>query len=219
LIEAYPLKFIAKAMAPFALSPVPGPKENPSESFLTKLLGWRLVPDLGILTDSPQSGSDIPIVHRSWGLFSNGDYYGPKFSFNEWLRVGSKFMGSVVHYVTVFSLVVLYFRPFRWYLKRLAYQPGQGPTKDEAKTNRLSYKAIATADCEQPKRAVATFDYTGGGYYMTGILVAEAAMLILRGGDNLAKRLGGMVTPATLEMEYVEKLRKAGIKIEVKMME
>jgi short subunit dehydrogenase-like uncharacterized protein len=205
-------------MKPYALSPVPPPKQMKSESIFTKLLGWRRVPDLGVLTDSPQAGSDIPIVNRSWGLFNDGNYYGQKFSFSEWMRVGGGLVGTIVHYVTVFSLVMLYFRPFRWFLKRLAYQPGQGQTKDETKNNQLSYKAIATADCEPKKRAVATFDYRGGGYYMTGILVAEAAMQILRGGDNLAKRLGGMVTPATLEMEYVERLKKTGIKLEVGMM-
>jgi len=219
LVEAYPLKFLAEAMKPYALSPVPPPKKSPSESLLTKLLGWRRIPDLGILTDSPQAGSDIPIVNRSWGLFTNGDFYGQNFSFKEWLRVKSGLMGTVVHYVTAISIFMLILPPFRWYLKRLVYQPGQGQTKDEAKNNRLSYKAIATADCEPKKRAVATFDYTGGGYYLTGILVAEAAMIVLRGGDNLAKKLGGMVTPATLEMEYVERLRKAGIKIEVSMMD
>jgi short subunit dehydrogenase-like uncharacterized protein len=128
-------------------------------------------------------------------------------------------MGSIVHYVSAVAMVMMFFRPFRWYLKRLVYQPGQGPTKEEFATNTLSFKAIATADHESKKRAVATFDYTGGGYYMTGLLVAEAAMLILRGGDNLAKRLGGMVTPATLEMDYVDRLRKAGVKIEASMLD
>jgi short subunit dehydrogenase-like uncharacterized protein len=219
LVEAYPLKFLAEAMKPFALSAVPPPKETISESFWTKLLGYRKVPDLGILTDSPQSGSDIPIVNRSWSLFSNGEYYGSKFSFSEWLRVKSRFMGMVVHYVTAVSLAMLLFRPFRRLLKGLVYQPGSGPTKEESSKNVLSYKAIATADHASKQRSVATFYYRGGGYYMTGILVAEAAMLVLRGGDNLAKRLGGMVTPATLEMEYIERLRKAGIKIESKMID
>jgi short subunit dehydrogenase-like uncharacterized protein len=219
LIEAYPLKFLAEASKPFSISSVPPPKKQVTESIFTKLLGFRYVKDLGILTDSPQSGSDIPIVNRSWSLFSGGEYYGPKFTFREWMRVKSRIMGTIIHYVTVVSLIMMFFRPFRWYLKRLVYQPGQGPTKEEYVTNRLSYKAIATADHESKKRVVATFDYSGGGYYMTGICVAEAAMLVLRGGDNLAKKLGGMVTPATLEMEYVERLRKAGIKIEASMLD
>jgi hypothetical protein len=205
-------------MKPYALSPIPEPKNKPGEGFLTKLLGYRHVPDLGILTDSPQSGSDIGIVYRSWALFNGGEWYGPKFTFNEWLRVPSAFMGFLVHYISAFAMVGLYFAPFRWLAKKFVYQPGQGPTKEEFANHGMRYKCIATSDSPEKKRAVSTFDYTGGGYYMTGILVVEAAMTVLRGEENLAKKLEGMVTPACLEMEYIERLKKAGIKIEAGMM-
>jgi hypothetical protein len=206
-------------MNPYALSPIASPKNKPSESLLTKLLGYRHIPDLGILTDSPQSGSDIGIVYRSWALFSNGSWYGPNFTFNEWLRVPSALMGSIFHYIMAFGMVGLYFAPFRWLLKKFVYQPGQGPTKEEFANNIMRYKCIATSDSAEKKRAVSSFEYTGGGYYMTGILVVEAAITVLRGKENLAMKLGGMVTPACLEMEYVERLRKAGIKIEAGMLE
>jgi len=219
LVEAYPLRFLGNSMKPYALSPIPPPKDMPKGAgILSALLGYRRVPDLGILTNSPQAGSDVGIVHRSWGLFSDGEWYGKKFSFSEFMRVKSGFMGTIVHYIFGFVMIGLYFRPFRWLMKKMVYQPGQGPTKEETKSNRLSYRCIATADDASRKRAVSTFDYTGGGYYMTGILVAEAAMVVLRGSENLGKKLGGMVTPACLEMEYVDRLRKAGIKIEVEMM-
>jgi short subunit dehydrogenase-like uncharacterized protein len=205
-------------MKPYALSPIPEPKNKTGESFLTKLLGYRNVPDLGILTDSPQSGSDIGIVYRSWGLFNSGEWYGHKFTFEEWARVPSAFMGAIVHYALSFGMIALYFAPFRWFLKRYAYEPGQGQTKEEVTKNEMHYKCIATSDSPEKKRAASTFGYLGGGYYLTGILVVEAAMTVLRGKENLAKKLGGMVTPACLEMEYVERLKKAGVKIEVGMM-
>jgi short subunit dehydrogenase-like uncharacterized protein len=108
----------------------------------------------------------------------------------------------------------------RWLLKKWAYDPGQGPTKEAFQNNRLVYKAIAKADCEPEKRAVATFEYTGGGYYLTGILVTEAAMTILKGNEMPAAKMGGgLLTTATLGEEYVERVRKAGVKIEVAMME
>lgn len=218
LVENYPLTFLGKAMKPYALSPIPEPKDKVGEGFMTKLLGYRHVPDLGILTDSPQSGSDVGIVYRSWALFNDGEWYGPKFTFTEWLRVKSAWMGSMVHYVMAFAMIGLYFAPFRWLAKKLVYEPGQGQTKEEAKNNEMRYKCIATSDSPEKKRVLSTFGFTGAGYYMTGILVVEAAMTVLRGKENLATKLGGMVTPACLEMEYIERLKKAGIEIEVGMM-
>ena len=206
-------------MKPLALCPAPPPKREPASSLLSKLLGWRQVPDLGILTYSPQAASDIGIVYRSWGLFDSGSMYGPNFTFSEFMRVRNGFIGSILSYLFTFATVALYFAPFRWLLKKYVYPPGSGPTKEETAKNRLSYKAIATADEPKKRRAFATFDYTGGGYYMTGILVAEAAMVLLRGGDVHAKRLAGMVTPATLEMDYVERLQKTGIKLNWGLME
>ncbi|QDS75068.1 hypothetical protein FKW77_006704 [Venturia effusa] len=219
LIESYPLTFVGKSMEPYALSPLPEPKGKTGESIMTKILGYRSIPDLGILTDSPQAGSDTGIVYRSWALFEGGEWYGKNFAFSEFYRVPSAFMGAVVHYVLSFGLVALLLPPVRWLLKRMAYEPGQGQTKEETAKNEMWYKCIATSDSPEEKRAVSTFGFVGGGYYMTGMLVVEAAMTILRGKENLAKRLSGMVTPACLEMEYVERLKKAGIQIECKMME
>lgn len=206
-------------MKPYALSPIPAPKGKTGEGIMTKVLGYRYVPDLGILTTSPQAGSDIGIVYRSWALFDNGEWYGKNFTFNEFFRAPSALIGALIHYVLSFGMVALYFAPVRWLLKKLAYEPGQGQTKEEVAKNEMRYKCIATADGPEKKRAMSKFGFVGGGYYMTGILVVEAAMTVLRGKDNLAKKLGGMVTPACLEMEYVERLKKAGIQIECAMME
>lgn len=220
LVESYPLTFIGKAMNPYALSPIPKPKGQTREGIMTKVLGYRYVPDLGILTTSPQAGSDTGIVYRSWALFDGGEWYGKNFSFAEFFRAPSALIGTLIHYVLSFGMVALYFAPFRWFLKKLAYEPGQGQTKEETAKNEMRYKCIATSDSPEAKRAMSSFEFVGGGYYMTGMLVVEAAMTVLRGEEeSLAKRLGGMVTPACLEMEYVERLRKAGISIECGMME
>ena len=220
LVEAYPVSHMVKSMHPYALLSIPPPKGRVREGWLAKLLGVRSIPDLGVLTDSPQRGPDTAIVYRSWALFDNGEYYGRKFTFREWLRVSNYFVGSLVHYGWMAFIMSLYIPPVRWLLKRWAYEPGQGPTKEASQNNRLAYKAIAKAECEPEKRAVATFEYTGGGYYLTGILVAEAAMTILKGGEAPAAKMGGgLLTPATLGEEYLERVRKAGVKIEVAMMD
>ena len=82
----------------------------------------------------------------------------------------------------------------------------------------LRQPVIAHADDESQKRSYATLHWDGGFYYLTGVMLAEAAMVLVRGGDVLGKRLGGMITPATLEMDYVERLQKGGIKVDWGMM-
>lgn len=44
-------------------------------------------------------------------------------------------------------------------------------------------------------------------------------MVILRGGETEAKKLGGgILTPATLGDEYVERLRAVGVEFDVKIL-
>jgi hypothetical protein len=215
LVEAYPLKFLNASLKPTALCPISPPKAKPgTKGIVSALLGWRYVKDLGVLTDSPQAASDVGIVYRSWGLFDGGKFYGPNFTFTEYMRVSNVVSGTLVHYLLATFLIGLYLRPLRWLMRKAAYAQGSGPDREEAKKNVFSYKTVATADDSSGRRAFATYFYRGAGYYMTGITLTEAALVLSRGGDCLGKRLGGMITTATLEMEYVERLQKAGIKLE-----
>ncbi len=62
----------------------------------------------------------------------------------------------------------------------------------------------------------AIFKIKGSPYAFTGLAIAEAAMIILRGRNseaNISK--GGLWTPATLGADYVERLTKVNIEIEV----
>lgn len=55
-------------------------------------------------------------------------------------------------------------------------------------------------------------------YHLTGVCLAESAIILAR-EETLAHRIGGgMMTPATLGASYVERLQKAGLKTDVKMM-
>lgn len=223
LIEAYPTSHMIKSLHPYALSPIPPPKHRPSESIFTKLLGVRTIEGLGVLTDSPQAAPDIATVNRSWGLFDHGQWYGPGFAFSEYMRVSNSLVGSAIHYGFLAFVSSLYVPPIRWLLKRWAYEPGQGPAKEGFDGHKLAYKAIAKADVKEDKerRAVAEFEYKGSGYYMTGILLVEAAMTILRSEEKTpaAKMGGGLMTPAALGDEYVERVKKAGIRLEVGMLD
>lgn len=69
-------------------------------------------------------------------------------------------------------------------------------------------KAIGIADNSASDRAVATFKFNGSLYFFTGLAIAEAALTILRGGMNEAKKAGGgILTPATLGEPFVERLK------------
>lgn len=221
LVEAYPTSHLVKSLHPYALSPIPPPKNLPSESIFTKLLGVRTIPGLGVLTDCPQERLDMAIVNRSWGLFDNGAWYGPKFSFSEYMRVSNSLYGCLIHYGFLAFFMGLYIPPVRWVLKRWAYEPGQGPAKEGFDKHKLVYRAIAKADEERGRRAVASFEYRGSAYYLTGILLVEAAMTILRSEESTpaAKMGGGLMTPAALGDVYVERVRKAGIRLEVGMLD
>jgi len=91
----------------------------------------------------------------------------------------------------------------------------------ESKHDSVEYRAIAhadTTDPNDPKRVFGRFAFDGGLYHLTGIFASEAAITLLR-DDTLAKQIGGgFLTPATLGGAYIERLQKAGVKIDVRMM-
>lgn len=77
---------------------------------------------------------------------------------------------------------------------------------------------MGIADSSKKERAIGHFNFKGSMYSFTGLALAEAAMVILRGGETEAKRLGGgILTPATLGDEYVDRLRKANTEINVQL--
>lgn len=221
LFDTYSLRAVGKAMKPWALSPVaPGPSSS-GQSLAQTLTGVKTVSDLGTLTTSIQGAVDRTQVYRSWGLIDAGKFYGQSFRFHPFMTVRNVFVGFIMHSLIALGGLALLFPPVRWGLKRLVYAPGQGPTKEEVKSDYIEYRAIATADStdpSEPKRAFGRFAFEGSAYHMTGVFLAEAAMSLLK-DDSLAKELGGgVLTPATLGAGYVERLQKAGFKMELKML-
>lgn len=59
--------------------------------------------------------------------------------------------------------------------------------------------------------------FSGDMYSLTAMLLAEAAMVIVRpDGKNWAQHSGGgVLTPATLGEQFVDKLKVAGLKMNV----
>lgn len=146
LVEAYSIKDILAANAPYALSPVPGPKLRDTTSWFTKIFGVRSVPDLGTLTNCMSGTVDKPIVQRSWGLLG----YGPNFSFGEYMKVRNSFQGVAIH-LGLLVLPLLIILPFVSTIARIFLPPpGSGPTKELGSKDRLKFKGIGIPDVPTP---------------------------------------------------------------------
>ena len=221
ILDSYSLKSVAESMKPWALSPIPGPKllERPSVS--QRLLGTRNVADLGTLTTSFTGTTNRSTVHRTWGLLGGGSsFYGPRFHYSEYMEVRNVFIGVAVHFLIAVSMVVIALPPVRWLLEKFVYAPGQGPTKVATSKERIEYRTIAIADQDTatPKRAFAKMSYEGGTYYLTGMFLAEGAITILR-DQTLAHRFGGgILTPAMLGQPFIDRLRRAGVVYETRLL-
>jgi hypothetical protein len=133
---------------------------------ITKIFGVRVVPDLGILTTSMGRVSDIPIVQRSWGLLGGADFYGPNFRFSEFLKSRNYLTAVITHFTLVFGGLMIAIPFVRKMARSYVYKPGDGPTKEESKNDRVEYRGIATPDVKTPKppRAFCTARYEGNLY-------------------------------------------------------
>lgn len=177
------------------------------------------MPELGVLTTSLFGGTNAAIVQRSWGLLDGGRLYGPKFTYEEYLKVRNRAFGAGVHLAVSLLTLIVMLPLFRGLAKWFVYAPGEGRSKESTKNELVEYRAIGTADLDSStrKRALARFRYDGGIYYLTGLLLAEAAMVILENDDLTDKLGGGVLTPAMLGQPFIDRLRSAGVVIETEM--
>lgn len=151
ILDVFSFKQIAAASAPYAISPIPGPKKSSPFSLITTLFGIRSVPDLGILTTSVAGSTDRPIVHRSFGLLGGDDFYGPNFHFTEYMKARNYLYGIGVHFALILGALLLAMPPFRWLAKKYVYQPGDGPTKEESKNDAVEYRGIGKPDVKETR--------------------------------------------------------------------
>lgn len=224
--DQYPLRTLLASMAPYALSPVqPAHTATPKPNGIKgRLLGLWHLPELGpgYMAQSIQCPIDRAIVHRSWGLLSSSSEtsYGENFEFNAWLRLPSAPVAVIWHglYTALGFLFLL--PPVRWALKKVAYAPGEGMSKEGIKKSRFEYRALGMADGDGGGKALGRFKYYGDAYYFTGIALAQAAMVVLGGEGTEAHRAGGGVfTSAMLGGKFVERLRGAGVVVEAETFE
>lgn len=222
--QNYSLKEIADASKPWSLSAVPTPSHaSAPQPLAERLLGVRTVRDLGTLTTSLQGAADATIVHRSWSLFDAGGFYGQAFQFSPYMHVRNAFVGVMVHMALAVGVLFLLLPPVRWLIQRFVLEPGQGPSREASRNDRLEYRALATvdsADPTDPKRIAGRLAWQGSMYQLTGVFLAEAAAVLAREERPYAalEMGGGFLTPATLGAPFLERLQNSGLKIDVRVM-
>jgi short subunit dehydrogenase-like uncharacterized protein len=233
IFDKYSLKQLGKSMAPYALSPVKpkSPTPPPSSSLFYRFFGLLNIPELGgIQTDGPMARVNTSIVHRSWGLFESQDRanrssfsYGPHFRYTEHMLAKSFLFGTIFHYSLMTIGILLAFPVTRWLLtpvlRAVLPSAGSGPSRDSMKNDFLSWRGLGVADTESRQKVLAEFTVQHGGYWTTAMTLSEAAMVVLRGDIERteAGRLGGgVLTPAMLGDQFVERLRDAGVKLQVR---
>ncbi|GAD91801.1 saccharopine dehydrogenase, putative [Paecilomyces variotii No. 5] len=219
-LETASITDLIKSANPFALAAAEPPKQIPRRSLSELLSGVTSVSDLGTLTTSPSGIADAAVVHRSSTLMR--EFYGPRFYFRHYVHVRNAFVGVVFHYAFLIGILLLTIPPIRWILNKLIYAPGQGPSKEQCVRDKVEYRGIAIpdADTAKPKRALGRLVYQGDMYTLTGVFLAEAAMVILENEVKIKKvSRGGMVTPASLGQEYVDRLDKVGCHIETRLVD
>ena len=213
IFDKYSLAQIADSVKPWALSPIPGPRSNPNP-WQAKFLGIRTVPELGVLTTGLTAITNTMIVQRSWYLLDHGNYYGQNFSYKEYATVKNRVIGILVHFTIALVTLALTLPFVRWLARKLVYQPGTGPARESTHNDRTEWRAVGVADSSQLQKGFAKLAFHGSGYKLTGIFLAEAAIVILRDRCTAHDLGGGVLTTATLGRPYIERLQNAGVEIE-----
>jgi Saccharopine dehydrogenase NADP binding domain len=112
LIDYFTIKeFLEASGQPWKFSPIPGPT-TVTKSPDSMLFG-RKIKNLGELTPHFAASADRTVVYRSWGFLGGENVYGPKFSFNEYLRIKSKFKGFLRRLIVGGLLIVILIKPLR----------------------------------------------------------------------------------------------------------
>jgi hypothetical protein len=166
ILDTFSLKQLEAAGAPYAISPIPGPKTSNPTSLITKLFGVRVVPDLGTLTTWLGGVSDVPIVQRSWGLLGGADFYGPNFHFGEFIKSRNYLAAVISHFTLILGSLLIAIPFVRNLARKFVFQPGDGPTKEQSKNYRMEYRGIGIPDVKTPNppRAFVRAHYEGSLY-------------------------------------------------------
>ncbi|KAJ4289193.1 hypothetical protein N0V90_011535 [Kalmusia sp. IMI 367209] len=214
---SYPFVHLKESLRPLALC-VKGvrPKCAPRTFGLS---GSYREKEVGLLTDSVIGISDTGLVYRSWSLIDEGKEYGDEFSYFTGMKAANRMSGFFWHVSLMGSLPLLLVSPIRKFLTKVIPSPGEGPSKESAAKDRTSWRSVARSDSPNPQTAVCEMAYPEDMYSLTAILLSEATMVLLRPDrENWAQKLGGgVLTSATLGDQFVERMKAAGLKMNLEL--
>jgi short subunit dehydrogenase-like uncharacterized protein len=200
---------------PWGFSPRPRPASAKTPTFFGRLTGHRFVPTLGHLATSFVGISNESVVLRSASL--KPELYGPEFVYHEYLPVANTIAAVIIQLLTKFGILLLSFGFMRKLLRRLSFEPGSGPDLDVSrKMEKVDFRAVGIEVKTEVPLVKAQFLYEGALTEVSAILAAEAAAVLLkRSKTHDQKGEFGVVTPSSLGMEFVERIRNTGVKLSV----
>jgi short subunit dehydrogenase-like uncharacterized protein len=196
---------------PYALNPtgVRGPDRGDQT-------GARFDGDLGMWTGAfIMAGINTRIVRRSHALM--GLPWGEGFRYSEvmgtgkglkgWSRATSMTVGLVAF---MGSIAIPFTRPL---VEKRLPSPGEGPDKETRENGAFKTLLLALGDGHSERAIVS--DRRDPGYGSSAVMLSESALCLALQGAELQSE-GGILTPATaMGMRLVERLRAAGLKLEV----
>ena len=126
-----------------------------------------------MMSTCPTADVDASVVERTWGLLSQlegpraQESYGDNFRWLQLSATSSWFAGVVKNVAIVLgSALLLLLPPLRMILRKVLTQPGQGPSREAIKKERIEFRGVARPDGEQFKgKAAYGRAFWKGGMY------------------------------------------------------
>ncbi|KAH7208374.1 hypothetical protein BKA60DRAFT_611323 [Fusarium oxysporum] len=178
-----------------------------------RLIGYRYDQHLGHLATSFVAWGNESVVQRSAAL--NPKIYGQNFVYKEYSPATGLISALLMHIVTKLGILLLAVPWFRSFVRGKSFDRGSGSDRDESrKIESAEWKAVGYVTGKEEPVAFAKFSYKGALVDMAAILAVEAAATINQ--MNKSEATGaGLLTPSTLGITFVDRLRAAGFDLTV----
>ncbi|KAI1266437.1 Saccharopine dehydrogenase-domain-containing protein [Xylariaceae sp. FL1019] len=217
-----PADAVREAHNPFTLSPV----KRSSGPTPSGILGLRKESNLGLLSAAVVTAFiDTALVNRTWGLLQERnaiEAYGKEFTFFEYQKVNSA-MGGLMHaFVTAVMNTILSLSFMGHVLKRVVPEPGTGPDVEKTIDSPFKFEIVATGETDNDgteRRVYGILEYPSDSYHFTGASLAQGAASLLYERGLVGGFTGGVLTPAILGQDFVQRLKGIGVKMEVRMID
>lgn len=214
---AFGAEVLEKAQQPWYLSPTMGKQSSNSTNFF----GMRHDSFLGGLSASAINAvQNRAVIHRTWGLLGGGKDYGPNFQYNEYKKASSTLAGVFQILNTRAIGLLLTIPPLKAIAMMFLPVPGEGPDLEKEKNYRVEMEAVAIADVDDDKAApkvYSHFAYPGGPYHTTGAFLAQGAASLLYVRKLEGGAVGGLLTPAFLGADLIERIQGVGAELSTKI--